>query len=106
MQARRLRADFLPPELVSDAAWDMLLALLHAEITGRRMAPSHLCAIASVSASAGRRWIDALVLRGLCSRPLQPADADDAGVELSSRGSHALRAYFTELQRSGSTRVR
>ena len=106
MRARRLRADFLPPELLSEAAWDMLLALLHAEITGRRMAPSHLCAAASVPASAVRRWIDALVLRGFCSRPVQSADADVTWVSLSRRGSHALRAYFTELQRSGSAPVR
>lgn len=99
LRARRLRADFVPKELLSETAWDMLLALLQAEMTDRRLSASDLCDTASARESVACRWIDALVHRGFCNRTPWPGNPDLSVVELSSRGSRALRAYFAELER-------
>src|SRR5678815_4857443 len=44
VRARRLRARYLPEELFADPAWDMMLDLLQAELSHRRVAVSSLCA--------------------------------------------------------------
>jgi len=92
---RALRWTFVPAQLLTDTAWDMLLELLHAEITERRVTSSILCKAAGVPASVGRRWIDALLAQGLCTRGVDAGDSDT--VELTTPGSEAMRGYFSEL---------
>ena len=95
IQDRALRWTFVPAQLLTDSAWDMLLELLHAEITERRVSEWILCKAAGVPAGVGQRWIDALVERGLCTRGADGGHSDR--LELSMRGSEAMRGYFTEL---------
>lgn len=95
IRERALRWTFFPAELLTDSAWAMLLELLHAEITERRANSSILCKAAGVPASVGRRWIDALVAMDLCTRRCDAGDLE--AVELTVRGSEAMRAYFSEL---------
>lgn len=95
IRERALRWSFIPAELQTDFAWDMLLELLHAEITNRRATSSILCKAAGVPASVGRRWIDHLIAKDLCVLRVDARDADT--VELTVRGSEAMRAYFSEL---------
>ena len=90
-----LRWTYVPAQLLADYAWPMLLELLHAEITDRRVTSSVLCKAAGVSAAAGRRWIDALVEKGLCTAGGDARGSDT--VELSLQGSQALRSYFAKL---------
>ena len=92
---RALRWTFVPAQLLTDSAWDMLLELIHSEITKRRVTSSILCKAAGVPASVGRRWIDALAAKGLCTRRDDAGDPD--AVELTMRGSEAMRGYFSEL---------
>lgn len=92
---RALRWTFVPSQLLADSAWDMLLELLHAEITERRVSEAILCKAAGVPAGVGRRWINALVDRGLCTRSADGGHSEM--LELSMRGSEAMRGYFAEL---------
>lgn len=95
IREQTLRWTYVPAQLLADCAWPMLLELLHSEITERQVTPSVLCKAAGVSAAAGRRWIDALVRKGLCARGGDGGDSDT--VELSTQGSQAMRGYFAEL---------
>ena len=96
IQQRALRFSYLPGELLHDPAWDMLLELFHAELSGRSLVEPILCK-AAFSASTGSRWIDALVKKGLCVRSIDPSDATTVFVNLSVEGSQAMRSYFVHL---------
>lgn len=98
MHARALRPAHLSPDLFSDPAWDMLLELLHAEISGRRVTLPILCKAASVQPSAGQRWFNVLVGKGLCTA--MESGLDRQGVRLSEQGSKAMRSYFAALGRA------
>lgn len=93
IQQRALRSDYVPGELLTDAAWDMLLELLHVELEGRSVTASILCKAAGVSGSTGLRWIDVLVSKGLCTKTGR-GDPSKALIELSEKGSKAMRGYF------------
>ena len=93
VQQRALRSDYVPGELLTDAAWDMLLELLYVELEGRSVTASILCKAAGVSGSTGLRWIDVLVSKGLCTKT-ERGDPGRALVELSAGGSKAMRGYF------------
>ena len=98
IRARALRPDYVPSELLQDPAWDMLLELFRAEVSGEQATASLLSKAAGVSTGSGLRWIDALVAKGLC---LKGNRGDDGRmlVKLSSSGSEALRAYFANIVR-------
>ena len=97
ISARALRSAYVPAELLSDPAWDMLLELLHAEITKRRVTTSILSKAAGIRTSAGLRWIETLIMMGLCAWSKSP---DHGFVQLTDQGSGAVRAYFAKLQDS------
>lgn len=92
IQARALRSAHVPAELLGESAWDMLLELLHAELSGRRVTPAILGKAAGVLPATGQRWIDALVAKGLCTRSAD--DPAEVAIRLSTDGSRAMHAYF------------
>ena len=96
VRARTLRPDHVPSELLLDPAWDMLLELFRADLTGEQATASSLAKVAGVTTSSGLRWIDALVAKGLCVRGTR-ADEGRMAVSLSRRGSDALNAYFAKI---------
>jgi DNA-binding MarR family transcriptional regulator len=98
--SRRQRAKYLPKELFAEPAWDMLLELLHAEVTRRRVSISALCAASGVPATTALRWVNLMTERGLFLRRDDRSDARRAFVELAPAVSIALRRYFTEVVRS------
>ena len=97
IQQRALRFSYLPAELLHDPAWDMLLELLHAEVSGRPLVEPILCKAARIPASLGSRWIDALAQQGLCVRSIDPNNAATVFVKLSAEGRKAMRSYFADL---------
>ena len=94
------RASYLPSDLISDPAWGMLLELLQGEIQGRRVCLARLCRVSTVPTSSAVRWLKALERRGLIVRRANTVDADNETVELSHKGSCALRRYFREITKS------
>jgi DNA-binding MarR family transcriptional regulator len=97
LHAWRERTSYLPSELLSDPAWGMLLELLHAEIQGRRVSLARLCKVSASSTSCAARWLKALEARELVLRRADPDDAQNELVELSKKGSSALRRYFPDV---------
>jgi DNA-binding MarR family transcriptional regulator len=98
IRARRFRTRFFDDELFADPAWDMMLDLLEAELSQRRVAVSSLCLAAAVPATTALRWIKALVEKGLFIRRADPFDGRRFFVELSPEASQALRRYFVEVE--------
>lgn len=94
IRAWRERACYLPAELLSDPAWGMLLELLHAEISKRRVSLVRLCKASAASTPSALRWLKALEDRELVVRQADPPNSENEFVELSPRGSTALRLYF------------
>jgi hypothetical protein len=93
------RSAHLPGALLLDPAWRMLLELLQAEIQDRRVSFLGLCNVSGIPAPAAARWVkilerEALVLRR--SDPSQPVEI----VELSRKGSSAMRRYFQAIEKA------
>lgn len=97
IRARRLRTNHFAEELFADPAWDMMLYLLQAELTHRRVSVSSLCIAAAVPTTTGLRWLKGLVDRGLFVRSSDPLDGRRIFVELSPEASNGLRHYFAEI---------
>lgn len=95
------RVDYLPPELLSDPAWVMLLELLQGELAGNRVSMSRVCQASGVPDSTAIRWLKALGQHDLVIRRSDPDDAGDEIVELTSKGSAALRRYFRDVLNAG-----
>lgn len=93
----RERACYLPAELFSDPAWGMLLELLQAEIGKRRVSLARLCKSSGASTPSAVRWLKVLEDRDLVVRKADPIDAASEFVELTPKGSHALRLYFRDI---------
>ncbi|HWJ38035.1 MAG TPA: MarR family transcriptional regulator, partial [Sphingomicrobium sp.] len=76
---------------------DMMLYLLQAELSQRRVSTSSLCAAAFVQPTTGMRWLKTLSDRGIFIRRADPLDGRRVFVELSPETSTALRHYFAEV---------
>jgi len=97
IRAWRERACYLPGELFSDPAWGMLLELLDAEIRERQVSVSRLCKASAASTSSAIRWLKALEDRGLVIRRADPLISENEFLELTPKGSTALRLYFRDV---------
>ena len=99
--ARRKRSRYLSDDLFADPAWDILLDLLHAELSQHRVAVSSLCIAANVPPTTGLRWINNMVSHGLLVRRPDTRDARRVFIELAPEASTALRKYFAEIVEPG-----
>lgn len=97
IEAWRQRTSYLPRELLSDPAWGMLLELLQAEIQDRRASLPSLCKVSAVPPSTAARLLKTLERQSLVVRWADPLHPNDEIVELSRKGSSALRRYFHEV---------
>ncbi len=97
LQTWQARAQYFPPELVSDPVWGMLLELLLAELQGRRVSLARICNVSSVPTSTAIRWLNSLERRELATRRADAQNADHQFVELLPKGRSALQRYFHEI---------
>lgn len=97
IRARRLRARHFDEALFADPAWDMMLDLFEAEISGHRVAVSSLCTAAAVPPTTALRWIKTMVQQGLFIRRNDPFDGRRVYVELAPQASLAMRRYFARI---------
>ena len=91
---RSLRTRYLPPRLLGEPVWDILLELLHAELVNQTVTRVRLSVAARLPLEVANRWVEALVQSGLCS---SESDTDARHVKLSPEGDAALREYFAQL---------
>jgi DNA-binding MarR family transcriptional regulator len=100
IKVRRHRTRYLPHQLFSEPAWDMLLELLHAELTHRRVSVSALCAVSGVPSTTALRWLTMMVENSVLVRREDENDRRRAFVELAPNASESLRRYFVEVVKS------
>lgn len=100
LRLRRLRDQFFQGELFADPAWDMLLDLMAARLSGQRVSVSSLCIAAAVPATTALRWIRALTDNGLFLRQADPQDGRRVFIALSDKAAEAMTNYFTNARRS------
>lgn len=98
IRARQQRARYLPPDLFAEPAWDIMLSLLHAEMTYQRVSTSNACEASGVPATTALRWLNAMTKKGLVLRRQDPHDGRRVYVELAPSLSNSLRRYFAETQ--------
>lgn len=101
IRARRLREQFLSPELFADPAWDMLLDLYAARLERRRVSVSSLCIAAAVPPTTALRWIGTMHDAELFGREPDPSDKRRAHITLTERAASAMRSYFAASSRAG-----
>ena len=101
IRLRRLRADFFPPDLFADPAWDMLLDLMAARLEREQVAVSSLCIAAAVPPTTALRWIRTMTEQGLFERRHDPGDGRRIFIDLSDTAALAMTAYFNQVRGLG-----
>ena len=95
--ARERRRHFLSEDLFGEPAWDMLLALFAASLSGHRMTVSHLCTASGVPPTTALRWLDTLRDKGLTRRLKNPLDGRVIFVEMEPEGRARMTAYLENI---------
>jgi DNA-binding MarR family transcriptional regulator len=93
-QMRKLRGGFLPRELFSDPAWDILLELKESELLSSRMTITAATTVEDIPATTGLRWLNALVRRRLVLREEDPFDGRRVYVRLHPDASKAIDDFL------------
>lgn len=101
LRARRLRDQYLPTGLFADPAWDMILDLMAARLSGQRVSVSSLCIAAAVPPTTALRWIRQLTERGVFARIDDPADGRRVFIELTDDATEAVMAWTLAVRRNG-----
>lgn len=94
IHGRRLREHFWPSDLFADPAWDIMLDLYQAELSGVRVPVSSLCIAAAVPATTALRWIKTMEKEGLIVRRPDPHDGRRVFVELSAESTEKMTKFF------------
>ena len=94
---RRLRDEFLDPDLFGEPAWDMLLDLYAARLEHVQVSVSSLCIAAAVPSTTALRWLQTLTASGLVNRRADPRDKRRVFVELGPEAAEGMNGYFGAL---------
>ncbi|MEJ7933908.1 MarR family transcriptional regulator [Sphingobium sp. AN558] len=94
LRARRLRDDFLPGDLFSDPAWDILLDLLAAHLEQARVSVSSLCIASCVPPTTALRCIRILTDKGLIVRQPDLHDNRRVFVAITAETADRLVSWF------------
>jgi hypothetical protein len=95
LRARRARADMFAPDLFSDPAWDIVLELLAARLTGRGLALGELGNFAPPTTIA--RWVGVLEQNGVVSRQPRLEQGGDCRIELTADAASKTAAILRHL---------
>jgi DNA-binding MarR family transcriptional regulator len=94
-RARRNR--YLPDELLGEPGWDMLLCLLHAEVTGKNVSVSSLCLASGRPPTTGLRWVHNMEIAGLLTRYADTQDHRRIFIKLGSEMRESMQRYLREV---------
>lgn len=88
------RRIYVPPEFISDPAWDMLLDLFLARQHHRHVSVTSLCIASGAPTTTALRRIDALISSGLIRRIPDRTDGRRTLVCLTDKAETMLTEYF------------
>lgn len=94
---RARRAAHVPPSLLGEPAWDMLLDLFMQFAGGAKVSTTSLCLSSRVPASTALRHIGQLEEHGLVRRSASAFDRRVTFVELTDRGVLAIGSYLEQV---------
>lgn len=97
ISARNLRDRFFDAKLFADPAWDMILDLGRARLTGSRISVTSLCIASRVPPTTALRWISQMVNDGIFVRKEDTRDRRRAYIALSDEAASALNNYAVAL---------
>lgn len=97
---RHHRLDYLPSDLFSEPAWDMLLDLAAADVENRRISVTSLCIASRTAPSTALRWISLLEQHKIITRTPDTVDKRRTFVCLTDMARRAIACYFAEVQAS------
>jgi DNA-binding MarR family transcriptional regulator len=98
IRLRRFRSTLLAKDLFADPAWDLLLFLLHKELTHKRVAVSELGEMAGVPLTTTLRWLATLADHNFVVRVPDVHDSRRVLVHLAPSARGALYHFFAELR--------
>lgn len=91
---RRLRQESGLLAGLDEPSWTILLEVYRAEITGRRLSVSKLCALDEASQTTAWRRIRSMEENGLLVRDQDPADARRSFVMLTESAAHSVAEFM------------
>lgn len=94
LRARRLRDQFFGGELFADPAWDMILDLMAARLSGERVSVSSLCIAAAVPPTTALRWIRHLTQAGMLERRPDTQDGRRVFIALSDEAAASVHRWY------------
>lgn len=95
-KARRLRDEvFGDATLFGEPAWDILLDAVDADIAGKSISISSVCAAAAVPPTTALRWITLLERKGLLLRIDDPEDRRRSFVRPTRLAIEKMQTYFS-----------
>jgi DNA-binding response OmpR family regulator/DNA-binding MarR family transcriptional regulator len=94
IKARALRSRMFDASLFSDPAWDMLLDLMLAHLSGKKVYVTSLCIAAGVPIATAFRRIEDLASKGLVTKTRDSKDTRRVFVELTEPGIQKMAGYF------------
>lgn len=99
--ARQARTAVFGEGLFADPAWDMILDLVRAEVSGERVSVSSLCLASGVPSTTALRWINLLVESGVFERVDDTIDRRRSYVTLTQAYRRKFARYWSETEGSG-----
>lgn len=97
VKARALRAKMFQSELFAEPAWDMLLDLLVAHLSGKKVYVTSLCIAAGVPIATAFRRIEDLANNGLISKTRDSKDTRRVFVQLTDLGYQKMADYLNAV---------
>ncbi|MDV3456048.1 winged helix DNA-binding protein [Sphingomonas sp. HF-S4] len=83
IRLRRLRERYFGDDLFADPAWDMMLDLMVAQLEGKRVTVTSVCAAAAVPTATALRRLKMLTTRGIVERTSDPGNRRRTYLSLS-----------------------
>ena len=97
LRLRENRRRIFGESIFGEPAWEVLLELYHAQLTGRRECVSSLCIASGVPSSTALRWIKALEEDGWLSRVPDPGDGRRYFMQLTDKAFDAMQRLFARV---------
>ncbi len=98
---RRRRDHFLPPSLLGEPSWDIILILYWAQKVQQRMTVSSVSASAAAPQTTALRHIDHLCASGLLARERHPTDGRVSWLSLTETAERRMDDYFDWTLQNG-----
>lgn len=83
IRRRRARDRIFPANMFADAGWDILLCLMEARYTGRKISVSDLCIASAVPQTTAIRYVRKMTEEGWIERAPDPNDGRRIWVQLT-----------------------